>query len=103
MNDAGLIVISSFISPYRLDRDIARSIIGEDRFLEVYISTPLEACEQRDPKGLYRKARAGELSEFTGITSLYEPPVAASLSLNTNELSLESCLSQLHALLEARG
>lgn len=99
MNDAGLIVISSFISPYREDREMARAIIGADRFVEVHVSTPLAACEQRDPKGLYKKARDGELTNFTGISAPYEEPLAATLSLNTSELSLEDCVQQLLALL----
>lgn len=74
MNDAGLIVITSFISPYVRDRRNAREIIGEDSFIEVYVSTPVEECEKRDVKGLYKKARAGEIPNFTGISSPYETP-----------------------------
>lgn len=99
LNDAGLIVISSFISPYREDREMARAIIGADRFVEVHVSTPLATCEQRDPKGLYRKARDGKLSNFTGISAPYEEPLAAALALNTGELSLEDCVRQLLAVL----
>jgi hypothetical protein len=74
LNEAGLIVITAFISPYRDDHDAAKRIIGEQRFLEVFLDAPLEVCEARDPKGLYRKARAGEVSEFTGISAPYERP-----------------------------
>ncbi|SDO51970.1 adenylyl-sulfate kinase [Pseudomonas jinjuensis] len=100
LNDAGLIVVSSFISPYREDREMARRIIGAGRFLEVHVSTPLATCEQRDPKGLYRKARAGDLPDFTGISAPYEAPLAATLRLDTGELSLDQCLSRLLAALE---
>lgn len=102
MNDAGLIVITSFISPYREDRELARQIIGQERFLEIHVSTPLSTCEQRDPKGLYRKARAGELPNFTGISAPYEPPTAPALTLDTSITSLERCLEQLVELLEIK-
>ncbi|MCY1394932.1 Adenylyl-sulfate kinase [compost metagenome] len=95
MNEAGLIVISSFISPYRKGREMARGIIGEERFVEVHVSTPLATCEQRDPKGLYRKARAGELAEFTGISAPYEEPMDATLRLDTSCLRLDECLPLL--------
>ncbi|MNN29381.1 Adenylyl-sulfate kinase [compost metagenome] len=100
MNDAGLIVISSFISPYREDREMACNVIGRERFIEVHVSTPLEACEQRDPKGLYRKARAGELPDFTGISAPYEAPHSAALHLDTSQLSVEDCLAPLLKLLD---
>ncbi|MCD5983208.1 adenylyl-sulfate kinase [Pseudomonas sp. CDFA 610] len=95
MNDAGLIVIASFISPYREDREMARSIIGRHRFVEVFVSTPLETCVSRDPKGLYRKAKAGELKDFTGVSSPYEPPLDADLCLDTSEMSVRECLEQI--------
>ncbi|MDF3935306.1 adenylyl-sulfate kinase [Pseudomonas citronellolis] len=100
MNDAGLIVISSFISPYREDREMARAITGEGRFIEVHVSTPLAECELRDPKGLYRKARAGELANFTGISAPYEEPLSARLSLDTSRLSVAECVHELLAVLE---
>ncbi|KPX86966.1 Adenylyl-sulfate kinase [Pseudomonas amygdali pv. mellea] len=99
MNDAGLIVISSFISPYEADREAARSIIGHERFIEVFISTPLETCIQRDPKGLYRRALAGELKDFTGISAPYEPPAGAALCLDTSQLSMDDCLERVLRLL----
>ena len=83
MNDAGLIVLTAFISPYRADRQIAREIIGSGSFVEVYVSTPLEECERRDVKGLYKKARAGEIPNFTGIGSVYEPPENAEMEIDT--------------------
>lgn len=95
MNDAGLIVISAFISPYRSDRKIAKEIIGADYFREIYVSTSLEVCESRDPKGLYQKARAGKVTEFTGVSSPYEPPENPDLIIDTAQLSLEQALSQL--------
>ena len=74
MNQAGLIVITSFISPYKKDREVAKNVIGDNNFLEVYIDTPISECEKRDPKGLYKKVRSGELKNFTGIDDLYEEP-----------------------------
>lgn len=95
MNTAGLIVITSFISPYRSDRQMAEEIIGHECFREIHISTTLQHCEQRDPKGLYQKARAGLIPEFTGISAPYEPPLAACLSLDTSVSSLEVCTDRL--------
>ena len=89
MNDAGLIVLTSFISPFRSDRERARMIIGEENFVEIYVSTPLEECEKRDVKGLYRKARSGELPNFTGISSPYEAPEHADITIDTTGMSLE--------------
>jgi len=89
--DAGLICIVAFISPYRADRERARSLLPAGRFVEVFLSTPLEVCERRDPKGLYAKARAGLVKEFTGITAPYEPPLNAELELRTDKLSLQEC------------
>lgn len=91
MNDAGLIVLTSFISPFRQDRRNAKNIIGK-RFVEVYISTPLEECEKRDVKGLYKKARNGEISNFTGITSPYEAPEHPDITVDTSKYSLEECV-----------
>lgn len=97
MNDAGLVVMAAFISPYRRDRDRARDIIGAERFHEIHLSAPLDVCEGRDPKGLYRKARAGVLSGFTGIDDPYEAPLAPDEALNTDSLSLERCMEILLA------
>ena len=95
MNDAGLIVVTSFISPYRDGRQMARDIIGEERFCEVYLNADVAACEKRDPKVLYRKARSGELPDFTGISSPYEQPEHAGLTLDTGTASVEACLNSL--------
>ncbi|UXJ53048.1 adenylyl-sulfate kinase [Pseudomonas citronellolis] len=95
MNEAGLIVISAFISPFREDRAMAREIIGADRFNEVHVSTPLEICESRDPKGLYHKARNGEIADFTGISSPYEAPDAPQLVLDTSQLDKAAALDRL--------
>jgi len=92
MNDAGLIVITAFISPYREDREIARRIIGAVNFIETHVSTPLSVCEQRDPKGFYKKARAGEIREFTGVSSPYEPPLDPDISLDTTTANTQSCV-----------
>lgn len=100
-NDNGLIVIVALISPYAKDRSLAREIIGSERFLEVHIATSLQACEARDPKGLYRKARAGVLKEFTGISAPYEAPENPVCALDTIAFSLEQCVSKLSALLDA--
>ena len=98
MNDAGLIVITAFISPLIANRNIAREIIGPNQFKEIYVSTPLAACEARDPKGLYAKARAGELAEFTGISADYEPPMAPDLTIDTSSGSIEDYLKKLHTI-----
>ena len=85
--DAGLIVMTAFISPYRKDRDQVRAIMDEGKFCEVYIACDLEVCEQRDPKGLYKKARAGEIKEFTGISAPYEEPLKPELVVDTSRES----------------
>jgi adenylylsulfate kinase len=95
--DAGIICIVAFISPYRADRDRARALLPEGQFIEVYLSTPLEVCERRDVKGLYAKARAGLVSDFTGISAPYEPPLKPELELRTDQLNLEQCVAQLLA------
>ncbi|MFR0689946.1 adenylyl-sulfate kinase [Enterobacterales bacterium AE_CKDN230030158-1A_HGKHYDSX7] len=94
MVDAGLIVIAAFISPFRADRELVRGLLPE-RFVEVHVSTPLEVCEERDPKGLYRKARAGELKQFTGIDSPFEEPLAAELTIDTSTLSVEDAVDRI--------
>jgi bifunctional enzyme CysN/CysC len=101
-NDAGTIVLVPIISPFREDRDRARDIVGADRFLEVYLSAPLSVCEARDVKGLYRKARAGEIAEFTGISSPYEVPEHPSFALDTSALALAECADVLQRAIEAK-
>lgn len=95
MNDAGMMVICAFISPLRGDREMARQIIGGDDFIEAYISTPCALCEERDPKGLYQKARAGLIPAFTGVSAPYEAPLAPALTLDTGTLSLEQACERL--------
>jgi bifunctional enzyme CysN/CysC len=103
MVDAGLIVLTAFISPFRAERRMARDLLTDGEFLEVYVDVPLEIAEQRDPKGLYRKARRGELKNFTGIDSPYEPPEAPELSVNTARLSPEDAADAVIRALQSRG
>ncbi|PCJ58039.1 MAG: adenylyl-sulfate kinase [Candidatus Hydrogenedentota bacterium] len=100
--DAGVIALTAFISPFQSDRDAVRELNG-DRFIEVFVNTPIEVCEQRDPKGLYKKARAGEIPEFTGITSPYEAPEAPDIDVRTADQSLEESVQQVVHYLEANG
>jgi adenylylsulfate kinase len=95
MFDAGLVAITSFISPYRSDRDRARKLFPPLRFVEVYLECPLQICESRDPKGMYSKARRGEIPEFTGISAPYEPPEAADLLIPTGEWEIGRCVEAL--------
>ncbi len=99
LNDAGLIVLTAFISPFRHDRERAREIIGED-FIEVYVNTPIEECERRDVKGLYKKAREGQLDNFTGVTSPYEPPEHPEITIDTSSGTLEECVDELYEKLQ---
>ena len=101
--DAGVIVMTAFISPYRGDRDKARALVEDGRFFEVFVDCPLAVCEERDPKGLYKKARAGEIPEFTGISAPYEEPDSPELTVNTAELTLEECGEKVVEILEDRG
>ena len=102
MNDAGLIVITAFISPYRDDREVARNVIGAENFLEVHVSTSLAVCEERDPKGFYKRARTGEMPGFTGISAPYEHPSDPVLSLDTAATGTASCIEAVLAILEPR-
>jgi bifunctional enzyme CysN/CysC len=102
MVDAGLIVLVSFISPFRADRQTARELFEPGEFIEVHVDTPLAECERRDVKGLYAKARRGELKNFTGIDSPYEPPVAAELVIDTSKDNPEACALQVLKLIEGR-
>lgn len=101
MNDAGLIVITAFISPFIVDRRMAAQIIGEERFREVHVAASLDVCEQRDPKGFYHRARCGEIQEFTGISSPYEAPPAPTLMLDSGKLTVEECTERLFACISA--
>ena len=100
--ECGIICITSFISPLRAYRQMAREIIGEDRFFEIYLDVTLEVCEQRDPKGLYKKARAGLIKNFTGIGAAYEPPEKPDLRLDTSKHVPEENVTLLHEVLMAR-
>ncbi|MEZ5615730.1 MAG: adenylyl-sulfate kinase [Rhodocyclaceae bacterium] len=94
-NDAGIVLITAFISPYREDRDLAREIVGAHRFVETHLAADIAVCESRDPKGLYKKARAGELPGFTGISAPYEPPLSPEIRIDTGELSIEESIDRL--------
>ena len=95
MVDAGLIVVVSFISPYRSEREFARGLFADGEFVEVFVDTPLEECERRDVKGLYAKARRGELKNFTGIDSLYELPESPEIRIETLSVSADGCVNQV--------
>ena len=101
--DAGLIIITSFISPYRSDRDLARQRVPAGKFIEVFLDVPVEVCERRDPKGLYRKARAGEIPEFTGVSAPYERPDAPEIALDTDAAPLDACVDTIIQYLDAHG
>lgn len=103
MCDAGLIVLVSLISPFQSGRAAARALVGADQFFEVYVATPLEVVEQRDPKGLYRRARRGEIPDFTGIDSPYEPPLTAELTLDTVTLTPMECAARVLDALDRAG
>jgi adenylylsulfate kinase len=100
--NAGVVNVTAFISPYREDRDQARSVQEEGDFIEVYVACSLETCESRDPKGLYKKARAGQIPEFTGISAPYEEPTQPELVVRTDENSVEECVDQILAYLESK-
>jgi len=95
MVDAGLLVMTAFISPFKQDREIVKELVQADEWIEVYMDTTLDTCEKRDPKGLYKKARLGEIKNFTGIDSEYEVPENPALSINTVELSIEACADKV--------
>jgi len=102
MVDSGLIVLTAFISPFRAERQMARSLLEEDEFLEVFVETPLSVAEERDPKGLYKKARSGDLKNFTGIDSPYEQPKSPEILVDTSNLSAEQCAEQIIRILRER-
>ena len=95
LNDAGIVVITAFISPYRKDRKIAKEIIGRNCFIEVFVDAPIEVCIQRDTKGLYQKAMQGELKDFTGISSPYEEPLQPQLTVHTANQTPDEAVSQI--------
>jgi adenylylsulfate kinase len=101
--DAGVVVFTSFISPYRSDRDAVRALMPDGDFIEAYVSASLETCEERDVKGLYKKARAGQIPEFTGISAPYEAPEKPELVIHSDRQSVAESVAQVVAYLEAKG
>lgn len=101
--DAGTIVCTAFISPFKEDRDRVRQLVEDGEFIEVYVRCSLEACEQRDPKGLYKKARAGEISSFTGISSPYEEPESPELIIDSDQLTVEQSVHKILAYLNEKN
>ncbi len=103
MVDAGLVVLAAFVSPYRADRDAIRALFPQGEFVEVFVDTPLAECEQRDPKGLYKKARAGEIKHFTGIDDPYEAPAQPEVHIHNHGRSVDEAVAELLTQLQARG
>jgi bifunctional enzyme CysN/CysC len=103
MADAGLLVLVSFISPFRAERDAARALVEPGEFIEVFVDTPLDVAEGRDRKGLYRKARAGNLPHFTGLDSAYEPPPSPEVRIDTTTSTIEESVEQIITQLRAQG
>jgi adenylylsulfate kinase len=101
--EAGMVAITAFISPYRADRDQVRALVADGDFVEALVDCPLEVCEQRDVKGLYEKARAGKIPEFTGISAPYEPPVRPELTIRTATQDVAASVAQILGYLESRG
>jgi adenylyl-sulfate kinase len=101
--DAGIVTIVSFISPFEKGRKQARNLVGDDRFFEVFLDVPLNICEERDPKGLYKKVRAGQISKFTGIDSPYEQPSNPELIINTAEQDVDTAVSEIITMLKNAG
>jgi adenylylsulfate kinase len=102
-NDAGVIILTAFISPYRRDRDTVRELLPEGKFIEIFVDCPIEECARRDVKGLYEKARAGKIPEFTGVSAPYEEPLSPELVLRTAELTVQECVDLVVEELEKRG
>ena len=101
--ESGQIVLTAFISPYREDRQVVRGLVDDGEFLEVYVKCSVETCEKRDPKGLYKKARNAEITNFTGISAPYEEPENPEIILNTEQHSIEECVEQLTKILTLKG
>lgn len=97
--EAGIVTLTAFISPMRADRDRVRQIVGPERFIEIFVACPLEVCERRDVKGMYRRARTGEIPEFTGISAPYEPPESPALTIDTDRTSLTQSVARVLAIL----
>lgn len=103
MLDAGLVVLAAFVSPLKSQRLRIRELVGENRFMEIYVNTPLEVCEQRDIKGLYKKARAGEIAHFTGVSAPYEAPECSDVTLDTSTMNVDQTIEALKFVLRTRG
>jgi adenylylsulfate kinase len=103
MVDSGLIVLTAFISPFKQNRQVVRDMLKEGEFIEVFIDTPISECEKRDPKGLYKKARAGEIKDFTGIDSPYESPENAEIIIKNIDVSIEDAANEVIEFLDTRG
>lgn len=101
--DAGLIIMTAFISPYREDRDNIRNLLPDGEFIEVYMKCSLDECERRDPKGIYKKAKAGQIKEFTGISAPYEEPLHPELTIETDKITIEQCLKTICDYLVQNG
>jgi len=101
--DAGTVCVTAFISPYRSDRDAARELLGEGRFIEAHIATPLEVCESRDPKGLYKKARSGVIPQFTGVSAPYEEPLKPEVVVRTKDCTIEESAASVVDYLASQG
>ncbi len=101
--ESGTIVLTAFISPFIKDRELVRELVQKDEFIEVFIDTPLNICESRDPKGLYKKARKGEIANFTGIDSVYEVPVEAQIHLLPDRMSIKECVDEIVKYLDKEG
>jgi adenylylsulfate kinase len=93
--DASIVVLAAFVSPYKKDREYVKKIVGADSFIEVFVNASLENCEKRDVKGLYKKARSGEIPNFTGISDLYEYPISPDIEVNTDKESIEECANKI--------
>ncbi len=101
--DAGTIVLTAFISPFQKERDAVRTLVGEGEFIEVFVDTPLEVCESRDPKGLYQKARKGEIPNFTGISSPYEPPQKPEIHIINDKVTIDDVTEQIIDYIKEKG
>lgn len=102
MIDAGLVVLASFVSPYREDRENVKRIVGYENFIEIFVNTPIEECERRDVKGLYAKARAGEIKNFTGVNAPYEAPMAPDVEIDTTKVSVDEAVSVILEHIKSR-
>ena len=100
--DAGIVVLAAFVSPYRIDRENIRNIVGSDNFIEVFVNTSIEECEKRDVKGLYKKVREGEIKNFTGIDAPYEPPINPDIEIKTEQLSVEESVTKIVELINKK-